>query len=132
MNSLQKAQIKKMRASGIGFKEISQRTNVPVSTIKSFCYRHSVHDSSADPAGTFCPQCGQPVPEMRFKPRRFCSDACRVQYWRQHPDEMKKHSSVESRCQQCGKQFFDYASRGRKYCSHPCYIAARYGSEQRG
>ena len=31
MNSLQKAQIEKMRASGIGFKEISQMTNIPVS-----------------------------------------------------------------------------------------------------
>ena len=132
MNILQKAQIERMRASGIGFKEISQRTSIPVSTIKSFCYRHAVQDTSAEPEGAFCPQCGQPVPKMHFKPRRFCSDACRVQYWRQHPEEMKNHSTVECRCQQCGNPFYDYAGRGRKYCSHPCYIDARYGGERHG
>ena len=39
MNSLQKVQVAKMRASGIGFKEISEKINIPVSTIKSYCYR---------------------------------------------------------------------------------------------
>ena len=46
-----------------------------------------------------------PLPKMHFKPRRFCSDACRVQYWHQHPEEMNKHSEVECRCQQCGDLF---------------------------
>ena len=38
MNSLQTVQVEKIRASGIGFKEISEKINIPVSTIKSYCY----------------------------------------------------------------------------------------------
>ena len=132
MNSLQKVQVEKMRAAGIGFKEISEKINIPVSTIKSYCYKHSIKDMTAENDVRLCPQCGQPVPKMRFKPRRFCSDACRAKYWNQHPDEMKKRSVVEQHCAHCGKTFNDYAGRGRRYCSHPCYIAARYGGEQHG
>ena len=132
MNSLQKAQIEKMRASGFGFHEISHKMDIPVSTIKSYCYSHGILDTSDQIGGVCCPQCGQPVPRMRFKPRRFCSDACCVQYWHRHPDEMKKRSVVEQHCAHCGKTFNDYAGRGRRYCSHPCYIAARYGGGQHG
>ena len=96
MNSLQKVQVEKMRTSGIGFKEISEKTNIPVSTIKSYCYKHSIQDITAESDAPLCPQCGQPVPKMRFKPRRFCSDACRAKYWNQHPDEMKKRSVLST------------------------------------
>ena len=132
MNGQQKAQIEIYRRAGMGFVEISHRLGVSVSTIKSYCYKHSVQDMTAENDMTLCPQCGQPVPRMHFKPRRFCSDACRIQYWHRHTDEMKKLSFVGFHCQQCGKPFFDYPGRNRKYCSHPCYIAARYGGEQHG
>lgn len=132
MNGQQKTQVEKYRRAGMGFVEISNRLGIPVSTIKSYCYKHSVQDMTAESDAPLCPECGLPVPKMHFKPRRFCSDACRAKYWNQHPDEMKKRSVVEQHCAHCGRTYYDYAGRGRKYCSHPCYIAARYGGEQHG
>ena len=131
MNHQQKSQIEQYRKAGLGFMDIARRLDIPLTTVKSYCYRHPLPGAEeADEA--FCPQCGQPVPRMRFRPRRFCSDACRVEYWHAHPDEMNHRSTTECRCQQCGKPFTDYAGRNRKYCSHPCCIAARYGGEQNG
>lgn len=80
MNSQRKAQIEKCRHAGMGFMDIARQLNIPVTTIKSYCYRHPLSDIAVEGNGTLCPQCGMPVPKMKYKPRRFCSDTCRVQY----------------------------------------------------
>ena len=71
MNGQQKAQIEKYRRAGMGFVEISYRLGISVSTIKSYCYKHSVQDMTAESDVPLCPQCGQPVPQMRFSPGGF-------------------------------------------------------------
>ena len=68
MNSLQKVQVEKMRTSGIGFKEISEKTNIPVSTIKSYCYKHSIKDTTAESDAPLCPQCGLPMKGSKYDP----------------------------------------------------------------
>ena len=62
------------------------------------------------------------------KPKRFCSDACRLRWWHAHRDMEK--NAVDRRCFSCGRMF--RSSREQKYCSHACYIKARFGGNTHG
>ncbi len=116
-----------LHCHGVSFVEISRQLNIPAATNKSYVYRH-LEDVAVEMGSLhLCPQCGGPVPEMHFKPRRFCSDRCRVQYWKEHRDEGKHPSMVPHTCAGCHDTFMDYAGRNRRYCSHSCYIQARFG-----
>lgn len=121
MTDAQKREILALKKNGVKYAEIAARLCLPLTTVKSFCYRHG-----EVPAMPVCPQCGKEIVESKFKPRRFCSDTCRVEYWMEHSDQINRQSAVESTCPVCQKIFRDYAQRHRKYCSHTCYIAARY------
>ena len=128
VNDAQRQKIIQLRQAGQSFAQIADKVCLPKSTVKSFCYRHtaSADDVKQEPRSTVCPQCGKPLPERRFKPRRFCSDECRAKYWAVHGDQIVRRSAVDMTCPVCHRHFHDYAQRHRKYCSHACYIAARY------
>ena len=117
-----------LRQEGCSFGQIAKELGVSISTVKSWCYRTSKEPLSRAPAGSQkkCPQCGGDLPPSRFKARRFCSDACRAQYWHTHSEQINRRTAVKSLCPVCHKSFQDYAQRHRKYCCHACYIAARY------
>ena len=112
------------------YSEIARTIGLPETTVKSYCYRNPVTNPQPIPTGTVCPQCGKPIVSGKFRPRRFCSDACRNKYWLTHHEAAASRAGKKVICQHCGKPFTDYANRHRKYCSHPCYIAARYGGDQ--
>lgn len=128
VNDAQRQKIIQLRQAGQSFAQIADKVCLPKSTVKSFCYRHtaSADDVKQEPRSTVCPQCGKPLPNRRFKPRRFCSDECRAKYWAVHGDQIVRRSAVDMTCPVCHRHFHDYAQRHRKYCSHACYIAARY------
>ena len=136
MNKEQKRLIDQYRQSGMKYAEIARMIGLPETTVKSYCYRNPIINPSPVPAGPLCPQCGKPIASGKFRPRRFCSDACRNKYWLTHHEATAsragkkvicQHCGAGKKviCQHCGKPFTDYANRHRKYCSHPCYIAAR-------
>lgn len=127
MTTQEKQTLRTLRLSGLTFAEIAARTGMPVSTIKSYCYRHPVTAEPEIPTISGCPQCGAEIPKTKFRPRKFCSDACRQKYWNTHPEQLARKTIVSITCKQCGKPFVDYPGRGRKFCCHACYIAARYG-----
>lgn len=83
------------------------------------------------PPAKRCPQCGKELPPSRYRPRRFCSDACRAAYWASHGEQIHRQSTVSAVCPVCHKTFQDYAKHRRKYCCHACYIAERYYGGQR-
>ena len=112
MTKEQKRLIDQYRQSGMKYSEIARTIGLPETTVKSYCYR------------------GKPIVSGKFRPRRFCSDACRNKYWLTHHEAAASRAGKKVICQHCGKPFTDYANRHRKYCSHPCYIAARYGGDQ--
>ena len=128
MTQEQKKQIAVYRRNGMKFSEIAAALQIPETTIKSYCYRNkfSAAFESKETQTGFCPQCGLPIPPARFRPRRFCSDKCRYQYWILHSTEQKRNTQ-KSICPGCGKSFMDYSCHKRKYCSHECYILIRYG-----
>ena len=130
MTKEQKHLIDQYRQAGMKYSEIARALDLPETTVKSYCYRNPVSAQAPKISGPVCPQCGKPFTSGKFRPRRFCSDACRNKYWLTHHDAAACHTAVKAICQHCGKPFTDYANRHRKYCSHPCYIAARYGGDQ--
>ena len=75
----------------------------------------------------FCPTCGEKIPVDRSghttgRPRKFCSDACRQQFWREHP-KVEAWASYEKKiCPVCGEVFYaaHETKRERKYCSRAC------------
>lgn len=75
-----------------------------------------------------CLQCGGPIKQQtKRKPRRFCSDECRVKWWNDHRF-LKQHKNMRMvKCAGCGVAFPVYGKQEKKYCSHECYIRSRFG-----
>ena len=121
MTEIQKKQIAEMRQAKLTFNEISNVTGIPVGTLKSFCRRNVVE--SADNA---CLKCGmklQQTPHKRKK--KFCSDKCRLSWWKDNRNFLKKKAMYVSACKHCGKSFESYGNSHRIYCSRKCYADAR-------
>jgi endogenous inhibitor of DNA gyrase (YacG/DUF329 family) len=77
---------------------------------------------------SICKMCGSVIVQISGrKARKFCSDACRVEWWNSHRDQVVKKAVYEFNCPHCGETFTAYGNANRKYCSHACYIAARFG-----
>lgn len=119
----QKNAIQRLRRDGMGYSEIAKRLNLSVNTVKSFGRR------CPSPTGSQgCMLCGQPLTQTPGrKPKRFCSDKCRLKWWNQNP--AASSSATLTTCLGCGLAFM--ALPGQKYCSHQCYIRTRFGGGRR-
>lgn len=130
MTDQQMTAIRAMRMVGQSYVSIADTLGLSMNTVKSYGRRYCAvaPDIPADPNLRFCPQCGIPYhqPAGR-KPKRFCSDRCRLKWWHEHRDQSASARQVE--CPTCGQTFA--ARRGQKYCCHPCYVSARFGDAQR-
>ena len=127
MTNEEKSQIISLRSSGVGYIKISQMLGVSNNTVRSFCRRNGLSGNS-DESKTSCKQCGKQIRLIRGrKPRKFCSDRCRQEWWNSHMHEVKHREVYQYICQHCGKPFSAYGNKNRKYCSRACYIADRYG-----
>ena len=131
MTEPEKSIITRMREGGATYAAIASYLSLSQNTIKSFCQRNGIQPlpKQADSAELrFCAQCGQPIvqPENR-KPKRFCSDKCRSQWWNRHRQELTKKTAIITTCAHCGNRFESYPPEHRKYCCHACYIKARFG-----
>ena len=139
MTDKQKTQIIKLRAAGYGYGKIAQQLGISVNTVKSFCRRKCVNEETASKSSlvlsgkvTRCENCGQEIHQVaKQKPRRFCSDACRNQWWNSHLNLVKRKANYTLRCRHCGKVFQVYGDRERKYCSRECYLAERLKGGER-
>ena len=139
MTEEQKKQIRSFRTAGMGYKRISAALDIPLGTVKSFCRRdeadmlaitgyEAVEQSESQSAKPVCLRCGKPVIRIPGrKKRRFCSEACRVAYWR-----TQAHCDGErTLCAGCGKPLQGH-DRRRKFCSHACYIHIRFATQRGG
>ena len=141
MTVKQKEQIRRLRGEGHGYGDIAGLLGVPLNSIKSFCRREGLTGRKTAagnvPSETdTCWCCGLPVRQNPGrKAKKFCSDACRMKWWSDHPEKRHRNAVVESICPHCSKPFTAYATAHRKYCCHACYIADRFGggkNEQEG
>lgn len=129
MTNSQKKQIKTMRLQGMSYSAIGKVMGLSENTVHSHCRRNGL---AGDCTKVFqCKQCGELnriIPKR--KPKKFCSDACRMAWWNSHPECVNRKAMHDFSCVACGKVFTSYGNRVRKYCSHACYIADRYGEKE--
>ena len=77
-----------------------------------------------------CPECGTPIQQSgeAGRWRRFCGDACRIQWW---TDYRKANPSLEEKplwCECCGQAL---RMDQKKYCSRACYLRAMEETHRR-
>jgi endogenous inhibitor of DNA gyrase (YacG/DUF329 family) len=134
MNQDQKGQILTLRESGETFAHIAACLGLSVNTVKSFYRRNAIiSETQANIAVTdnamACPQCGNKISLVSGrKPKKFCSDECRVRWWNSHSDQVSRKALYSFKCASCGRDFTAYGNAKRRYCSHACYCADRFGS----
>lgn len=124
-----KDEIKKLRQRGLGYKRISVCLNVSANTVKSICRREGL-EKVEDTSINACKLCGK---ELTFtkgkKQKKYCSDTCRMKWWKINQDKINKKSYSNHICECCKKEFTSYGNTSRKYCSHECYIKHRFGGK---
>jgi len=124
MTALEKMMIQDLQRKGYGYKKIATELNLPVNSVKSYCRRHG--EDEILPVG-MCPQCGRTVVQKPHrKQKKFCSDKCRMAWWKEHPDSIQRKEPFEFRCACCGVSFTSRSSK-RVYCSKDCYAKGRSG-----
>lgn len=126
MTDEQKANIIALRAKGLTYADIAEKLQVSINTVKSF-YRRCEKKTLV-----CCKCCGKPINQTpRTREKKFCSDKCRMKWWKLHSDEMDKKAVYDFKCESCGKKFQAYGNNHRKYCSRECYIKMRFGGADR-
>ncbi|MCE5235836.1 MAG: RNA polymerase subunit sigma-70 [Clostridiaceae bacterium] len=144
----QKEKIQQMRRDGAGYGQMAAALGVSKETVKSFCRRNPGSDSAqaapvdnavaataaeADRAveGIVCRQCGKRlIQRPKLKPKRFCSDECRLAWWRSNENQLNKKALYTIRCAGCGHDFESYGNKARIFCGHACYIKSRFGDAE--
>ncbi len=140
MTKEQKLLIKKLRADGYGYgyNRVANALGVSVNTVKSFCRRNKLTGTaaveklkeqvSAGEGKHLCMFCGGSVEQNQGrKEKKFCSDKCRMKWWNNNLDKVKRKAMYDYICPNCGKPFTVYGNSHRKYCSHECYVSDRFG-----
>lgn len=130
MTDVQKQQITALRLQGVGYMKIGKELGISNDTVRSFCRRNGLVGDTGKNA-VLCKQCGTVIMLVpKRKPKQFCSDTCRTDWWNSHQECVNRKAVYTFSCTHCGKPFTAYGNKGRKYCSHECYIADRFGRER--
>lgn len=131
MTDEQRTQIRQMRSEGEGYKAIASATGISWNTIKAFCKRESkgllpAQEIVNEPIESVCPTCGAllTVHEHR-KAKKFCSDKCRMTWWNNHMEQVKRNAIYDKVCAYCNKPFQIYGRKDQKYCCMECYRNGR-------
>lgn len=93
-------EIIKLKNKGLKNNEISEKLNIPVGTVKSKLFRYKnkpvveevlVEEPVVEPSGNHCKSCGKEIKQITGKKAKlFCSDYCRVKYWRMHKNDKRR------------------------------------------
>ena len=138
MTELQAERIRQLRQRGIGYRMIATEVGLTRDIVRNFCKSKGLNGYGAaikvnieeqQMLGKACLFCGREFEQPKTgRPRKFCSDRCRREWWKAHPDRLNKNEAAmyKMTCSRCGRTFVSYGNRNRKYCSHECYIKARF------
>jgi len=121
MTQQERNDILDLRSEGLTYGRIAKKLGISLNTVKSFCRRETEKKKH-------CRNCRKLLAQNSAgRPRAFCSDECRITWWKKHPEQVNRRAFYTLTCAGCGKEFDSYGHRERKYCGHPCYIIARFG-----
>ena len=122
MTSTQKEKIHKLRLQFMSYSQIAKEVDLPLNTIKSYCFRNNLHTEALMNSGDRCKNCRKIITKKsKTRPRKFCGDACKRAWWNAHRYERSNENIIECTCVACGKTFRDYVKSNRKFCSLECY-----------
>lgn len=124
MTASEKQQITSMRYARVSYSDISAKTGISVNTIKTFCRRNCLTDAELAEQ-SICRNCGCAITKGKYRPKKFCSDKCRMAWWNTHQDQVNRSAHYRFTCAHCGENFTVYGNTRRKFCSRACYLAAR-------
>ena len=134
MTGEQKREIDGLRRSGLGYRKIAARLGLSENTVKAYIRRGGTIPKPAaeEKQANCCPQCGADLSRLAGrKSRRYCSDACRLAWWKAHEHSIDRRAWYSRVCVGCGKTFKSYGNKNRKYCGHACYIQDRFNKGAR-
>ncbi|CAI3674437.1 terminase gpP N-terminus-related DNA-binding protein [Clostridium neonatale] len=139
MTKNEKEKVKILREKGYSYSKIAIVLDISENTIKAFCRRNNLGGIKGIQAkenrekNEKCKQCGSELTQsIKGKRKKFCSDKCRRQWWKEHDFCIDRKAYYKLTCERCGKHFESYGNKNRKYCSHNCYINNRFGKGDRG
>ena len=142
MTDLQACQIREMRLKGEGYRSIATATGLSRDSVRNYCKTHGINGfgeaaklnlQEQIKQGNACLLCGIVIKQpVRGRKKKFCSDACRREWWKKHPDDIEKKEAAiyKTTCIKCGLEFESYGNKNRKYCSQNCYIKDRFYEEE--
>ena len=142
MTDAQAKQINEMRMRGMGYKAIGMAIGLSRDIVRNYCKRHNLAGYATVVSKNIklmvdgkevCHFCGNPITQPKTgRPRRFCCEKCRREWWKAHPEAVQKSekASYTLVCEQCGKSFISYGNKNRKYCGRECYFRHRFLAEE--
>lgn len=123
LSESEKRKIIELKLKGVSSKAIASQLQLGPSAVKTFIHRHG-KDSEYVSAMGICPCCGSSLVQTPGKkPKKFCSDACRMKWWAQHKEQMDR-TFYTITCTQCGCSF-ETTNPKRKFCTRSCYAKSR-------
>ena len=132
MTAAQKQRIEFLRGKGEIYAAIAEDLGISENTVKSYCRRNNIGIviKQKQPKYTnICANCGcQLAHTPGAKHKRFCSDECRMAWWKEHPEAVNRKAVYRFVCPTCGGSFEAYGNANRKYCSRACFGVARKAS----
>lgn len=121
----EREEVRSQRLAGFECVEIAENTGLSLEQVTDYCRELGLPETGScqlqPPDGSGerrCPVCGRILVQRGNSGlRRFCSQDCRDEFYRQH-----KHFRIEV-CKNCGRQFHAVAEgkQKRKFCSLNCY-----------
>lgn len=129
MTNEQKETLVRLRLEGFGYSSIAKAVGLSVNTVKSNCRRNNLpclkgesHDDRGKKVNPlYCKYCGKLLNQKpASKPRKFCSDKCRLAWWNCHSAEVNRKAYCSFVCAHCGKEYTVYGRKQSKFCSRTC------------
>ena len=132
MTTAQKERIEYLRSKGNSYAAIAADLGMSENTVKSYCRRNNIgiaiKQEQHSPTAA-CANCGCPLAHTPgSKRKRFCSDKCRMAWWKAHPEAVDRKAVYRFLCPTCAELFEAYGNANRKYCSRACFGVARKAS----
>lgn len=130
-DAIRREQAKLMCSNGLGYAKIIAATGLSKGVVRNFCTGLTEKEEAVGDQGLKCTFCGADIEQHTGagRPRKFCSDYCRRQYWRLHRQEQRKNPKIlfTKTCRYCGKSFEIYGKNDRKYCCRDHYLKHYFG-----
>lgn len=126
MTETERSKIHAFRLDGMTPKQIAELMGISLNTIKVYCHRNPLSPTAIADHKGLCRECGKQLVQLPHKRRkRYCSDKCRMAWWKKNDTQLNRKAFYQIVCQHCGTEFESYGNAKRKYCSRSCYALAR-------